>query len=252
MSVGNAAKSAGLYLSKHSPKILTGLSVVGVVTTTVMAVKATPGVIDTLRAEAADLERELTPKEIVALSWKSYIPATSMGMATIACVLGANAVNTKRNAVIASAYSLTQNAFQEYKHQVIETFGESEAKKVNENLAKKRINDDPPTTETIIIAGAGDSLFRDSLSSRYFTTNIESVRKAINDINYQINSEGYASLNEFYNLIGLEETALGEELGWRSDNQLEVDFYPVMATDGRPCIELQYPKSPNREYYRFG
>lgn len=252
MSFGTVAKTTGLYLSKHSPKILTGLSVVGVVTTTVMAVKATPDVIDTLRAEASERERDLTAREIVALSWKSYIPAASMGAATIACVLGANAVNTKRNAVIASAYSLTQNAFQEYKHQVIETFGESEARKVNENLAQKRIEENPPTNETIIVAGKGNSLFRDSLSDRYFETDIESVRKAVNDINFIINADGYASLNDFYGKIGLPPTGLGEDLGWRSDQMLEVDFYPVMSSDSRACIELQYPKSPLREYYRFG
>lgn len=247
MSIETAAKTTGLYLAKHSPKILTGLSIVGVVATTVSAVKTTSTVVDKINQR----EDVLTPKELVQEYWKDYIPTATLAATTIASIIGAQSINNKRNVAIASAYALTDNALREYRAQVIETFGEKEARKVNEGLAKKHIDAIPPTNETIIITGEGDSLFRDSLSDRYFKTDIEKVRKAVNDINFVINNDGYASLNDFYGKLGINPTGLGETLGWRSDQLLEVDFYPVMAADGKPCIELQYPKEPLREYYRF-
>jgi hypothetical protein len=79
---------------------------------------------------------------------------------------------------------------------------------------------------------------------------MESLRKAQNDINHKIVNDYYASLTDFYNLIGLAETAYSEEVGWNSDKLLELEFSAVMSSDNRPCISIAYNYAPIRGYSR--
>ena len=110
LKVSKILKKAGAILSKKSPEILTGLGIAGMITTTVLAVKATPKALD-LIAEAEDKKGEyLTKKEIIVTTWKNYIPAGVTSAVSIACLIGASSVNARRNAALYSAYELSRTA----------------------------------------------------------------------------------------------------------------------------------------------
>lgn len=51
MNLSNIAKSLRIAMKKHSPEILTGIGIAGMVTTTVLAVRATPKAIKILEDE---------------------------------------------------------------------------------------------------------------------------------------------------------------------------------------------------------
>lgn len=244
------AKNAGKFLSDNSPSILTAVSVVGVVSTSVMAVKATPqAVIDIQHAES-EFARPITPKEKVKLAWKYYIPALSLGTVTIGCILGANSVHSTRNAALVSVYSLTDKAFTEYQAKVRETLGEASDQKVRDHVAKDRMEKNPVVESSVVMTGNGTALCYDPMSGRYFETDIEKLRKSVNDLNYQINNDMYASLNDFYDLIGLGPTKLGDELGWTSERLLDVSYSAVLSEGGKPCISIDYRVSPVKSYYK--
>lgn len=253
MNFASIAKSIGMTLKDHSPQILTGLGALGVVTTTVMAVKATPSALEEIKNEEArrSVDRPnyiLNPKEKVAVAWKHYIPATSMGLATISCIIGANSINLRRNAALISAYSITEKAFSDYKHKVIETMGEDRDYQIRQEITNDRMHE-ANNTRSLVLTGTENFLCYDSYCDRWFESTLEKIRKAQNDVNYDILNDGYASLNDFYRLVGLEPNKIGEEVGWRSDLLMDLDFEPKITAEGKPAIAMVFKNEPNREYY---
>ena len=246
----NSAKSA---IVKHSPEILTGMGIAGMVTTAVLAVKATPKALDLIRDREDELEVEKLPVgEIVKTTWKCYIPAVSTCVLSAACIIGASSVHTKRNAAIAAAYKLSEKALIEYKDAVIETIGEKKELEVRDKMAEKRIEKDPVSKTEVIITDKGTSLCYDSISGRYFKSDIETIKRAENVINKQLLSDMYVSLNDFYDEIGLDFTKVGRELGWSVDEGLiEIHFSSQLADDGTPCLVVEYHTPPRYNFDRF-
>ena len=97
-------KDTQLVLSKHSPDILLGVGIAGMVGTVVLAVAATPKAIKLIeKKKELDEVDNLTPMETVKTTWKCYIPAAVTCAASIACLIGASSVHLKRNAALATA-----------------------------------------------------------------------------------------------------------------------------------------------------
>lgn len=242
---------------KHSPEILVSLGIVSGISSTVLAVKATPKALMLIEEEKIerrknDEDDNLKSIEVVKVAWKPYIPAVVSGVAGIACVLGAHSVNTRRNAALATAYKLTETAFSEYKDAVIEEIGDKKEEVVKKKVAEKKLQKAPIENKEVIITGNGNVLCFDSISSRYFESNIEVIRKVVNNLNADLISRDYVSLNEFYYDLGLEPTAVGDQLGWNSAYGLvEVEFDTQLASDGRPCIVIRYDIAPRYDFSKL-
>lgn len=239
--------------SKHSPQILTGLGVAGLVTTTVLAIKATPKAVRLVEEEAYERKEELTPMEVVKVTWKCYIP-TAISMSTsIACILFANSAHRKRNAALAAAYKLSETALIEYRDKVVETIGEKKEKTVREKIAEDKVKNNPPTQNTIIMTDNGTELFLEPVSGRYFKSDMEKIRRIENECNKKMlhDINGYMSLNDFYDELGLEHSSIGYELGWNSYNLLEIDYIPQLLEDDKLCVVLEYTTGPKCDYMDF-
>ena len=81
-------RSVQMTMAKHSPEILTGIGIAGMVTTTIMAVKATPKAMKLLEEEQQRHDEPLTKTETVKAAWKPYIPAAVTGAISVACLVG--------------------------------------------------------------------------------------------------------------------------------------------------------------------
>ena len=241
-------------ISKHSPEILTGLGIAGFITTTVMAVKATPKAMWLIEEEKDTLEKDkLTVVETVKVAWKPYIPAAITGVSSVACIIGASSVNYKRNAALATAYQVSRAALSEYKEKVVETIGEKKEKQIRDKVAKDKIEKHPASKTEVIITDNGNVLCYDPLSGRYFNSSIEYIRKVVNDLNFRmIGGEMYVSLNEFYNEIGLSDIKRGDDIGWNiSRGQIEVSFSSQLSDDGKPCIVIDYMVDPREDFSKL-
>lgn len=241
-------------LSKHSPEILTGIGIAGMITTTVLAVKATPKAMWLIEEEKDILEKEkLTAVETVKTAWKPYIPATITGVTSIACIIGASSVSARRNAALATAYQMSRAALTEYKSKVIETIGEKKERTVRDKVAQDKVEKNPVSKTEVIITDSGNALCFDALSGRYFNSSIDHIRKVVNDLNFRmIGGEMYISLNEFYNEIGLPDIKRGDDIGWNiSRGQIELDFSSQLSEDGKPCIVIDYMVDPREDYSRL-
>lgn len=240
-------------LSEKSPEILIGLGLAGMLTSTVLAVKATPKALDIIREEEEYRKEALTRLQKVKLTWKYYAPAAIGYCTSAACIIGANSVNSKRNAVLAGAYKISENALLEYRDKVVEVLGEEKEREIIDSIAEDRIRQEPEQCNTVIVAGKGDTLCYDMYSGRYFNSNMDEINKILNKINYKLMSDNMISLNEFYSEIGLDSTVNGYDFGWNVDDGLiELYFSSILNDAGQPCLAMHFDTMPKMGFDRMG
>ena len=240
-------------LDKNSPAILTGIGITGMITTTVLAVKATPKALMLIDDAENEKCEELTALETVKVAWKPYIPAVISGTVSVACIIGANSVNAKRNAALATAYKLSETALSEYRDKVVETIGEKKERIVRDKVAEERVKKNPVSKNEVIVTGNGKTLCFDPISGRYFMCSIETIKRAENELNKQMlhDISGYVSLNEFYDELGLDHTSVGDDLGWNTDQLIDINFSSQLNDNGEPSVVLDYLVAPKYDYYKF-
>lgn len=240
-------RTVGKTVAKHSPEILTGVGIAGMITTTVLAVKATPKALEQIEEfKETNLEEgeKIKPIDAVKATWKTYIPAAVTGTVSIACLVGASSVNSRRNAALATAYKLSETALSEYREAVVETVGEKKEREIRDTVAKNKVAKNPVSDKTIIYTGKGDSLFYDDTCSRYFKSNIDKINKAVLDLNKRLRDEMEISLNEFYYEIGLDGNKVGDYLTWSIDDEyIDVSFSAVLVDD-EPCTVMSFNSVP--------
>ena len=235
---------------KHSPEILTGIGIAGMITTTILAVRATPKALIILEDARDEKGEELNNIEKVKAAWKPYIPTVITGVTSIACLISANSVNARRNAALATAYNISRNALAEYKEKVIETIGDKKELKIREAINQDKIESNPVSKNEVYITSNGDNLCYDTLSGRYFKSEIDKIDKAVNKLNKRMISEMYISLSEFYDAIGLDHTKTSDYLGWNIDREgfIDIDYGANIADDGQPCVVVDYSVGPTYDF----
>ena len=251
MSISQTAKNLGGIISKNSPTILTGLAVGGLVTTVIFAVRATPKAMELIK-EDSRYEHDGDPyaysnKEAIKSAWKCYIPAMAMGTVTIACIIGSNSINQRRNAALATVYGVTEAAFREYKEKVVETIGKSKELKVRDDICADHVAQNPVGRNEVIITGKGNVLCMDSLSGRYFRSDIDKIRKSINSLNEEMlgNIGMWISVNDLYDEIGLAHTSQGDMMGWDLDQgTIKISYSSQLTEAEEPCLVLNYEVQP--------
>lgn len=248
MGMKQIALKMGDFMSKNSPYILTGLGVAGVVSTAVATGYSTVKAIDVLNKEKM---RQASLKQKFMLTWKLYLPPVFAGAASIACIIGANSVNTKRNAALAGLYSLSEATLKRYQDKVVETLGENKAEGIKDEIAQDILLDNETSNTAIINTGRGNMLCFDVMSGRYFLSDIEVIRRIVNDLNHDLLGVMWVPLNDFYYAMGLEGVKMGDELGWTVDELIDIQFRSRLADDKTPCLVLDYDLTPRHLKTKF-
>lgn len=255
MNIGAIVKRAQKATSDNAPAILTALGVTGLVTTAVLTGRASFKAAEIMAVrhhELVDSEFEPLPfvekmKVVGPELYKHYIPAVGTGALSIACIIASNRVSGRRAAALASAYSISQEGFAEYKKYVHKHLGDKKTEDLNKTIAQERVKNNPPAE--IYVVNEGEVLVMDTHSGRYFKSTMETLKKAQNDTNYQIISSDYASLTDFWDRVGLAKTAESDEIGWNTDAKLEVEYGSAITEDGKPCITIGFQTIPVRGYW---
>lgn len=163
-TLSQAANKVGFQIKKSSPSILVGAGVVGVVTSTVLACKATPKAI-TIVNEAKDqvskvhqcLENqeliesgkysvEDSKKDLTIIYTKTgvelikaYAPSVLLGVLSITSIVASHKILTKRNMAISSAYMVVDKSFKDYRKRVEERFGKEVEREIKHNIKSEKI-----------------------------------------------------------------------------------------------------------------
>ena len=244
MQVKTMLRSAGLFLKRNSPYILTGMGCAGVVSTAVLAgraaVKANDEISDINCKRLMDGYEVCSAKEKVMLTWKYFIPPVVMGATSMACIVGAQSVQTKRHAALASLYTLTEQTLKDYRENVVDLVGKNKEEKAYTKVAQDKVLENPPQENQIILTKKGDTLFKDSYSGRYFKSDIEALRRIQNELNHQLVNQMWVPINDLYTIVGLDPIKLGEDIGWNPDELIEFKFIPTIFKDDEVCVVLDY------------
>ena len=253
-------------VSKHSPEILMGIGIAGMITTTVLAVKATPKALRLIEAAERDKYDELHPDsniadrepltavETVKAAWKPYIPALVTGVTSVGCLIGGNSIHARRNAALATAYQISTTALKEYKAKVVETIGEKKERVIHDKLAEDKIKEKPITKSEVIFTGKGETNCYDMLSGRPFKSDRNKIEKAMNNLNYRMTGgqEMCISLNEFYYAIGLPPIPIGDDIGWRIDKGLiDIYFASFLLEDDEPYMTVEFLIPPEHGFNKL-
>ena len=209
-------KKAKCWSNKHGSALLIAIGIGSMITSTVLAVKATPKAIET-RDDI--LESGGTKKDAYLKSAKHYACAAVVGAGGIFCVVEGHRVQAKKTVAIATAYKTVETAYSQYKSKTIEEVGEETEKKIREKVNREKAKED--ISSNVVPT---ENACYDYTSGRYFQATKEDIRSAVNSLNEIVLREGYASLNDFYDLLGLSRTNVGDILGWSSMVDVEVYY----------------------------
>jgi hypothetical protein len=106
------------FLKKNSTLIMSIIASGGVITTTVLAVKATPKALRLLEEAKNEKGTELTNLEKIKYGWYPYIGSIISGISTITCIICINYISKKNQASLISAYTLLENTYNEYRNNI--------------------------------------------------------------------------------------------------------------------------------------
>ena len=245
-------------LKRHSPEILTGIGVVGMVTATVTAVKATPKAMQLLEEKREELglapDESLTVLETVKTAWKPYVGTALTSVASIACIVGGSKINASRNAALVTAYQVTSTALNKYKRSVVETVGENTAKEIRDKFVEKRSeeseNNSSENYSRVYIPDGSDVLFHEPISNVYFKSSKNKIGEAVNYLNGRMidGQEMYMSLNEFLDEFDLKHSPIGNDIGWTVDRRIDLTFDLGVSDRGEPCYEIEYIQPPEHGF----
>ena len=263
MSFNNILLSTRKFLTKHSPEILTGLGVSSMITSTVLAVKVTPKVCNSINVyekamtEHYKEEYKATTYEKVRVTWKEYIPSIVTGVTGIACIFGANHINHKRNALLTAAYTISESTLIKYKDKIINDFGEEKAKQIDRNIREEvkkekkkdvyhELNDIDKKTFIIIDSFSGLKMPKG--------TTLNKIDGVINEINKIMNYDMYVSAEEWYDRLGFKNIPdCAKNVGWKlEDGLIEITQNPGLDEDGVPVLKINFIEIPKQDYYNFG
>lgn len=239
-----------MFWKRNGSTILTIGGAVGLVGTTVLAIKATPKALKRIEEAKEEKGENLTKLEIINVAGPVYIPTVLMGVGAIACMFGANILNKHQQASLASAYALVDGMFKEYKEKVNDIFGEEANERIEAEIAKDKFKDNP------VAASDNNIICYDAFSERYFTSTMEDLLKAEAGLNKIIAVDTGACLNEFYDLLGLEPIPAGIELGWSNGilesmywtNWVDFDHSTKYMDDGTEYLSITMRQEPTIDY----
>ena len=276
-SIKKTTGRTGLVLKKHSPEILMGAGILGIVGSTVLACKATlkvEDIIDEARDTLDTINEVLDAKGHILLNdeminipededkytsedakkdkaivyvktgvelGKLYAPAISLGIVSIACLMGSHNIMKKRNVAVVAAYKAVEESFANYRRRVVEEFGkdkdeeyrygivrtEETITETDKNGKKKKVKKTVDTLDPNHVSQY--ARFFDESCANWSKTpeyNLLFLKAQQNYANDLLKARGHIFLNEVYDMLGIERSQAGAVVGWVLDKDSDnfVDF----------------------------
>jgi hypothetical protein len=247
---------------ENAPTLLTGIGVVGTVSTAVLTGRSTVKAVRKVDEEkivintGVDPEHitvdpvQLSKRDIFKLVWPLYIPPTICGITTIMAIVTANRIDARKIAALTAAAGISERAFQEYKDKVVEKLGPNQDRKIRDEVAQDQITKEGGPRELVIV-NEGKVLCKDMMSGRYFECTNEDLKRAENWVNHELLHHNDCSLSEFYGQIGMDATSYSDSVGWNSASAVELQITTALTPDNRPCLAVDFHPHPFPTYSRF-
>lgn len=238
---------------RRKPEIMIGVGIASGILATGEAVVATFRAVPLIEQKKQELEKEkLSPAEIVRTAGFCYIPTAILTVLSVGCIVGGTAMNYRDTAALSAAYTLSESYLKEYKEyrdKVVEKIGEKKETDIRDAMAQERIDRNPVNNTEVIVTGKGETMCYDTISGRYFKSDIDTIRRTVYEFNKAMLEDGFISLNDFYYELGLRPIEMGDKLGWRAeDGYFDVRFSSVLSEENVPCLSIEFNVGPTLGY----
>lgn len=260
----------GLLLSKNSPEIFMVLGVTGIIGAGFLACRATLKYEEVMQNGQHKLDKieecwekvqdgeialddytENDHKKDLTVAYvqttvdfvKLYGPAITLGIASIACIVGAHGIMRKRNVALMAAYKAIEEGFSAYRKRVVEEYGEEKdymfknglrAEEVVEvevgedgkphKVKKTKLVDDPNGL-SVYARFYDENCTQWSKEPEYNLVYLKGQQNYYNDM---LKARGHVFLNEVYDALGIERTKAGQVVGWvigEGDNFIDFGIF---------------------------
>ena len=254
----NMFRSTKMTMVKNSPEILMVAGVVGVVTSTVLACKATTklsGILESKNEQVIAVKNAIAHPEQLSEEYteedgkkdltiiytkttmsivKEYAPAAIIGVASLAALISSNGILKKRNVALAAAYTTIDGAFKKYRKNVVDRFGETVDKELRYSAKQVTVEKEVETkkgkktvTETVSVPNIDQysdyARVFDASSTNWKKDpeyNLMFLRAQQAYANNMLQVNGYVFLNDVYDLLGMDRTKAGQVVGWVKDSEI--------------------------------
>lgn len=269
LNLSNFAKNISAKLGANAPGITIGLGTGAILVAGVMVGVATPKAMKLIEdAQVAKTKRfetmkekapddavmdetdELTWVEIIKAGWKPYAPAIMTAVVGVACIVGGNRANARRNAALSAAYTVVEQTLNDYTAKTKEIVGEKKEKEIRDAIAEDELKKHPLSGYNVVrMPKCGKTLCYDVRSREYFMSDYNTIKKVENDLNRRLRSEMFISLNDVYDEFGIvHDDELGDDIGWNVDDELEFTISSKIAENNEPCLVVNYVIAPRYDF----
>lgn len=262
-TLGSNLGKSGLKIKKFSPEILVIIGVGGIITSTVIACKATLKLEEAMAPKKEELKvvkegrenfskEEYTDKEyrqdlaLVRIRTgvefaKLYWPAITLGAGSICCIIGSHNIMKKRNLGLMAAYKTLEEGYAQYRKRIIEAVGEEREYDLRHGLTHEKIEteetDENGKTKKVKKTVTVKDPNSHSPYAKFFDNSCEYwsetpeynyifLKTQQNYANDKLRSQGHLFLNEVYDMLDIPRTQAGAVVGWviSKDGDNFVDF----------------------------
>lgn len=264
-----AINRGALVVKKHSPEILLGLGLTGIVVAAVMAAKATlkaPAIVEGAKKsleqydKMPDVEENQEGRALVyvyaGLDFaKLYAPSIGIGVLSIASILSSHGIMKRREVGLIAGYNLLAEGFAAYRKRVVDELGPDVDRNYRLGIYESSTNEKVTNEDGTVTkqkakvmtvkdkTTSGFAKFFDEYSTQWqksAETNLYFLRLQQNHANDMLRARGHVFLNEVYDMLGLPRTKEGSIYGWvmNGDGTTVVDFgiYNIENPAGRAFV----------------
>lgn len=237
-------------ISSETPIIFTTFGCIGFAYTVYSAVKATPKALDRIKQLRCEKSGDISKTEVIRCCWPYYFPAAMSGVASVCFVYGSTIISKKRQMNLIGAYTLLNRTFGEYREHVCKIYGEEADRIVKDEIVRSKAKSlKLPKNEEVLI-------FYEENYGEFFERRMCEVQDAEYQLNRKFAIEGEATINDFYEFLGLKKMKIGDMLGWSIDQAydfygyswIEFEHELIEMDDGMECYAINMPYRP--EFFR--
>jgi hypothetical protein len=264
---GSITRSIGrsiLQTKMNSPHIFFVLGLVGTVTSTVLASRATlklEKTLDEVKTELQDVKALHNGLDAEKYNQQDYFrdlsyvygrsagkflhlygPAVIVGGASVAALTGSHVQLVRRNAALTFTLAAVTKAYEEYRESVRKEIGEEREFELFHDIHKKHLEIDGKKA-TVTYSGHTHSIYarffdetcvhweKDPEMNRMF------IQHQLNYANHKLHAYGHVLLNDVYDALGFERTSAGAVVGWvlNGDGDGYIDF-GIFETDNNRFV----------------
>ena len=239
------------FIKQNKATILAVAGAVGMTVSVGLAIRNTAKYKDIIHSKD---NKKIDTIERLKVAVPLYLPVVLLTGSSLACIVSATVLNTKRQRSMTAAYILLENGFKQYRDKVAELYGSDATQKVETEITNDKFEEKNPQLEIL-----ENDLFYDEYRGEFFESTLDNVREAMYHVNRNFILRGYTTLNEVYDFLNLSHTDQGDVLGWSTDygwcyyGYSWIDYYCERreSRDGTEYYAMIFPFPPTQDAMNY-